>query len=605
MRRPKGFSLAGVIVATGIGAIIIGFISEMIIFQYKDQKYLSQKMEITDFTNTLLSTFAKPSNCSCQFQNNVTNPNLANFAALHFDSTNTTGSEIIAVTNLYSGCSGGLSSPLLLASNNQPLYGARDLIVDTVKLINLKPSGGGANPRDWQGQWQIQFKVGPGSLSKPSPPVLVTQKFTIDDTNPSIALISSCNGISTGTGTTNYLAKWSGISGMLMDSGIFEEPALKRVGIGTVAPEDALEVVEGAGRGITATRYGQVGPRGGAVQVRGSRGTQAAPTAVQAGDYLGWFYGSGYNGVGFTNHAAPTSMAIQSTETWDATSNGGKLVFKTIPNGATASIDRMVINESGNVGIGTATPSEKFEVDGNIRVNASGANGIIIQALAAFPNDPGDLQWKDFNGTLRARIHSNNQPQADLYFYVNGTDRMIIDNAGKVGIGTTAPRTELDLNAGTISGGFPGTHGGTTAPVCYDGTTGVMDACVSLKKFKKNIQPLDIGLEEILRLQPVAYELKSNGYKEIGFIAEEAIRIDERFAQKSSLGKIVGVKYSQMVALLAKGIQQLHSVDNVLKKRIEELELESKALKTEMKTLKDYVCTKDPAASMCAVNLNN
>lgn len=215
---------------------------------------------------------------------------------------------------------------MLLASNNQPLYGARDLIVDTVKLINLKPSGGGANPRDWQGQWQIQFKVGPGSLSKPSPPVLVTQKFTIDDTNPSIALISSCNGISTGTGTTNYLAKWSGISGMLMDSGIFEEPALKRVGIGTVTPEDALEVVEGQERGITATRYGQVGFRGGAVQVRGSRGTQAVPTAVQAGDYLGWFYGSGYNGAGFTNHPAPTSMAIQSTEAWNATSNGGKLI---------------------------------------------------------------------------------------------------------------------------------------------------------------------------------------------------------------------------------------------------------------------------------------
>lgn len=35
---------------------------------------------------------------------------------------------------------------------------------------------------------------------------------------------------------------------------------------------------------------------------------------------------------------------------------------KTIPNGATASIDRMVINESGNVGIGTAMPAHKLEI---------------------------------------------------------------------------------------------------------------------------------------------------------------------------------------------------------------------------------------------------
>lgn len=36
------------------------------------------------------------------------------------------------------------------------------------------------------------------------------------------------------------------------------------------------------------------------MQARGSRGTQAVPAALQTNDYLGWFWGSGHNGVGFT-----------------------------------------------------------------------------------------------------------------------------------------------------------------------------------------------------------------------------------------------------------------------------------------------------------------
>lgn len=190
-----------------------------------------------------------------------------------------------------------------------------------------------------------------------------------------------------------------------------------------------------------------------------------------------------------------------------------------------------------------------------------------------------------------------------LHLGAQASPAITILTNGRVGIGTTAPRTELDINAGTISGGFPGTHGGTTAPVCYDGSTGVMDACVSLRKYKKNIQPLELGLNEILQLKPVSYELKSSGEKEIGFIAEEATEIDLRFGQKSSLGKIVGVKYSQMVALLTKGIQELHFIDAVVAKRVEELETETKILRSEVKALKGYICAKDHNANMCVDHL--
>lgn len=439
MRKKNGFSLTGVIIASGITALIFGFIADMVIFQNKEQKHLSQKIEITDFTNTLITTFAKPGNCSCQFANNATNPNLVNYGALHFDSTNVSGTESISVVNLYSGCLGGANLPILLAADNQLLNGTQDLIVDTVKLINLKPSGGGANPNDWQGQWQVVFKVGPGSLRKPTSPVQVTQKFTIDPTVPTVALISSCNGISTGTGVSNFLAKWSSITGMLMESGVYEEPVLKRIGMGTTVPNDTLEVVQGAGRGLTVTKYGQVGARGGAVQVRGSRGTQAAPAALLANDFLGWFYGEGFDGIGFTSHTAPTSIAIQATENWNATSNGSLLSFITIPNGTATGIERMRIDHNGNVGIGTASsPVAKLHVVG------SGSTAVFERTGKALSFDPNSA---DLN-TL-AQIKADLGMGLGLYVNSNagvgGTNAIYIKADGNVGIGTTTPTEKLHV----------------------------------------------------------------------------------------------------------------------------------------------------------------
>lgn len=554
--KKNGFSLTGVLIASGIGALIFGFIADMIIYQYKDQKHLSQKLEMTDFANTLITTFAKPGNCTCQFANNATNPNLANFGALHFDSTNVSGTESISVNKLYSGCLGGANPPILLAANNQPLHGSQDLIVDTVKLINLKPSGGGANPNDWQGQWQVIFKVASGSLNKPSPPVLVTQKFTIDPTVPTAALINSCNGISSGTGTTNFLAKWSGITGMLMDSEVYEEPLLKKIGIGTTTPDDALEVVFGAGRGITATKFGQVGARGGAVQVRGSRGTQAAPTALLANDYLGWFYGEGYSGAGFTSHATPTGMAILTTENWNLTDNGSRLSFFTIPNGTANGLERMTVQENGNVGIGTVTPNFPLTVGDNLgEGNAFGvaASGDVIVTGGS------DRNWAlyktDAVGALQTLMFINTSNQASF-------------NGGNVGIGTASPQTTLQV-AGVISPATNNTYTLGNATYRFTevyATNGVINT--SDRREKKDIYNTDLGLDFINKLRPVSYRWNTGVDNDVhyGLIAQEAEQAiaDSGNTEKTSIvthdeaTDRYGVRYSELISPLIKAVQELY-----------------------------------------------
>jgi len=89
----------------------------------------------------------------------------------------------------------------------------------------------------------------------------------------------------------------------------------------------------------------------------------------------------------------------------------------------------MRINSSGNIGIGTTSPSTKLEVNGGassgiFRVSATGHTGLDIQKFVV--NSDAIINLQD-NGNLR--------------LYTNNTERMRIDSLGNVGIGTASPFT--------------------------------------------------------------------------------------------------------------------------------------------------------------------
>ncbi len=88
--------------------------------------------------------------------------------------------------------------------------------------------------------------------------------------------------------------------------------------------------------------------------------------------------------------------------------------------------------ESGNVGIGTTIPNYDLDIWGlnaSLRITGSGAT-------------PAYLRFNREGGGEAYIAHGNGN---SLYFNIDGADRMTVDGTGRVGIGTSAPQTRLDL----------------------------------------------------------------------------------------------------------------------------------------------------------------
>jgi trimeric autotransporter adhesin len=113
-----------------------------------------------------------------------------------------------------------------------------------------------------------------------------------------------------------------------------------------------------------------------------------------------------------------------STKALIETDTSGEMLFK-----AGGSTERMRIDDAGNVGIGTASPSDKLEVAGNINVTGSSAR---------IGFNAGDMAVKN-EGGYKLGFQTYNSTSGTI------TTKMVLDTDGNVGIGTTTPSAKLEV----------------------------------------------------------------------------------------------------------------------------------------------------------------
>jgi hypothetical protein len=266
---------------------------------------------------------------------------------------------------------------------------------------------------------------------------------------------------------------------------LFANSTTGNVGIGTTSPNTSLEILS-ATNGLY---YGNLSIRDTTAQAAGVGGRIGfGGKYTDAGDYLSAW------------------ATIAGLKTNSTTGNyGGYLALSTRPNGGSMT-ERARIDESGNVGIGTATPSFKLDVVAQDAVNApvmvtnyQNAGAILGRRANGTPASPTALASGDLITATLGRGYNGSAftttSNGGMYLYAgenwttgaNGTyltfettanagttrtEKLRVSGSGNVGIGTTAPENKLHVYSDS-SDNSKATHG---TLVNYRKTAGTNDA---------------------------------------------------------------------------------------------------------------------------------
>ena len=161
----------------------------------------------------------------------------------------------------------------------------------------------------------------------------------------------------------------------------------------------------------------------------------------------------------YDNRAATISAAIEGTVTTDTTP--GRLMFSTAAAGANTVTERMRIDSTGKVGIGTSSPTEfvhiKHASTNSLLLLESGDN---IASLRI--KDPSSTQFINSDGGYLS-MGTNSSLNAG-YLNVSGD--------GWTGVGTVSPKSKLHVSGGSFQ---KAVH---TATYVYDIAAGFVEAAI-------------------------------------------------------------------------------------------------------------------------------
>ena len=249
-------------------------------------------------------------------------------------------------------------------------------------------------------------------------------------------------------------------------------------------------------------------------------------------------------------------------QTWDVAGNeanffvrdvtgGSRLPFRIRPGAPTSSVD---ISNDGDVGIGTASPQTKLHVFGDNTANvfigigpnpggtATDASAINIGYLGgSLGRGAGFINVRPDTGAVA--------PNPSLRIFTGGTERLIIDNQGFLGLAVADPANPIQHSSGAfLSAGGAWTNGSSRA-------------------MKDQIRPLTAGdaRATLNGLSPVHFTYRAAPDEHhVGFIAED---VPDLVATADR----TGLSSMDIVAVLTRVVQEQEAALEAQRKQMAEL----------------------------------
>ncbi|MFA5857633.1 MAG: hypothetical protein WC955_01050 [Elusimicrobiota bacterium] len=283
----------------------------------------------------------------------------------------------------------------------------------------------------------IEVLVGPQGSTSEAELTLLLPREKIQSTAYSVYVSSATHSQKSGTGTIDYFVKFTNTN--IIGNSILI-PTGASLGIGTASPNSKLEVVSEIAHTYPTpgTTYGSV-----TISPSGTDGDSASLTFRA-------------NNGGSLAAGAQAGVYVQSSGSLPGT----KMYFATTDNYTTGAQARMMIDHTGNVGINTINPSDKLTVNGNINLWNSYKLYITTDAgitLAGYLESGlnSDLSLVQKITSKWYRIGANNNSigfWTDNNAENNDDPQMVLNSAGKVGMGVSSPGFKVETSSDTWVG---------------------------------------------------------------------------------------------------------------------------------------------------------
>jgi hypothetical protein len=135
---------------------------------------------------------------------------------------------------------------------------------------------------------------------------------------------------------------------------------------------------------------------------------------------------------------------------------------------------------------------------------------------------------------------------------------------------------------------------GGSSQICVVDSAGYkyISNCSSSRRYKTDIQDFKSGLSIVNRLRPVTFIWKSNGQKDVGFVAEEVNEIEPLLNNFNENGEVEGVKYAQVTTALVNAVREQQT-------QIEKQQEQIKEQQAQIEALKALICTGNSNSAVC------